>query len=1025
MSNTTDTNAFNIPTFLPDFSSYFDNSDFEIAGAGHYADVYSVLLGKKKFAFKVLRRFSYSSEAELMKSFNFELMSWLEVGSHPNVLGLVGICYTSLTCPGLQPGFISEWQDNRDVTSYLKNHDADILDIIEGILKGLEHMHKKGVVHGDLRGGNILVSKQGVPKISDFGLSKLFGRESSSSGGKGTLRWMARELLEADSEASGPKMSIMRSTASDVWSSAMTILELYSGENPFYNYKTDPYVVQAIVRGVLPQFPGPLYRHWRKYESLLKSLCESCWVRDPQERPDVYGLLMRLRHFKSGVTDSASYIDEGQSLTPRARSLCEAGGLSEEIDAFGLSSHTEGLNLPVSSVQEPIGDELEQKPTIIDNHQIEVSVTGKDKPTSRANGMFDDEVIGTASRPSKKAAQEIAAKQAYGALVTAEAEHFIDMTESLGSRSKLVCSPVGFYLHKVKAGRGYVLVKVFSGLSPGLFSPADEKTIVEGFLKELALWKHHCSTNTFGTLLGRCDSVDSVLPCPTYQETVIAKDYVQDSQNINLLDFFLGIAKGLDHLHSKGLPHGDIRADNILVGSDGVPRIADFGLSRIRQMLDRMNLSTDADISPTRWMPVEIIRLDDSALYEPTIPGDVWSFGMTMFELWSGKQPYHDTRPERISVKIIQGILPSFSFPGNVKREFEVIRETVMFLCNLCWKEDPKDRKTIAELVHILRELVEGKPLRAIREEFDISETVVRSRQESGYAASSIDFSHGENSFANSNVSIFSEGGIFEVKEEKASSPDGFSSSRSDFNGSDRTAKGIKQPKMESYNGSSISSWSHSVNETHHENLNTSYQHYTDISRPPTNPSSASSTTPRPNLNNGVPRSYATLPPPPSPDSPWTEVISNKTMLLNYMAGKKKEAKIALKTTSEGEPHLLRFTSVSLIDGKEYGRSTNRTKKKAEEEAARQTIERLSAEDPSITSTSPPYLTKFKSYLAQHDLTNRIEWIYESDGEDHMLTWTCEIRRDGVDMAKGVASRKQDAAEQAAKKVAAIWARRI
>ncbi|KAI5117624.1 hypothetical protein M0805_001267 [Coniferiporia weirii] len=262
--------------------------------------------------------------------------------------------------------------------------------------------------------------------------------------------------------------------------------------------------------------------------------------------------------------------------------------------------------------------------------------------------------------------------------------HFLDgvdttyyvtnLTDAIKSRSELVCSPVGFYLHKVKIKRKIALVKVYNGLSPKAITPAIKKEMFNEIMRGLALWNQFCRSGTnFANLLGWCDSVDSVLPCPVYQESAVAKDYLQKQKDVNLMDFFLGIAKGLDYLHSLGYSHGDMRADNIFVGDDGEPRITDFGLPRIRLMLEKIGLGADPDndISAIRWMPVEFIQLDDEAVHEPTKPGDVWSFGMSMFELWSGKVPYYETKLELVPLKINRGSYPRFPAPGFVKHEFE------------------------------------------------------------------------------------------------------------------------------------------------------------------------------------------------------------------------------------------------------------------------------------------------------------------------------------------------------------------
>ncbi|KAI5117625.1 hypothetical protein M0805_001268 [Coniferiporia weirii] len=456
--------TFDIPSFLPDFSVFLRDTDFDIEGAGHYADIYSAALGKKRLALKVLRRFSFSSPLELKKNFNYELVSWLKVGLHPNILGLTGIYHTFLAGPERQPGFLSEWQENKEITNYLKtNPEADIIGVIQGILSGLGHMHKKGVIHGDLRGGNILASKEGVPKIADFGLSKLFGRDSSNSGCAGTIRWMARELLEADPKASGYEASSRRSTASDVWSAGMTILELFSGAHPFFNFKIEAYVVQVIVQGRLPDFPGALHDHWKKYEASLISLCKSCWIREPHHRPDVDDLLARIRKTELEGDTNGDNKPEDQSLTPRLHPRdSPLDHLSRDISSFRLASPTEDLSITVEFPQEPVNQDFPERRfpiagelsrqssptnqgeagnstdvvneplkgnkisymTALRNHfvlsrqlrkcLVQSSSCGPaHAPTWSVSILVDGIVLGEAPGSSKKLAQEEAAKQAY------------------------------------------------------------------------------------------------------------------------------------------------------------------------------------------------------------------------------------------------------------------------------------------------------------------------------------------------------------------------------------------------------------------------------------------------------------------------------------------------------------------------------------------------------------------------------------------------------------------------------------
>ncbi|KAH8112999.1 kinase-like domain-containing protein [Phellopilus nigrolimitatus] len=414
---------------------------------------------------------------------------------------------------------MSVWQENGDINQYLEeNPDVDFWSILQGISSGLKHMHQKGVIHGDLRGGNILVSEDGVPMLSDFGLSKVSGQDSSVSKPSGTLRWMARELLEENPTASGSEVSARRSKASDIWSLAMTFLELLSGEHPFYDKRGEYSVMMAIVAGVLPEFPGVLHDHWLEFEQPLMEICAKCWAQDPSDRPDAETVLEELREPKLADRPECENGSEDSSLTPRAHPLEDE--LLESIEALSLSpSPTEdyidvadffpdanggGGSSPESSVCDDyaesqsysiINKENGQRSKAFDNPTMSYMtalnnhLSANNQPrklllrrdsigpdharTWLATISIDNDVIGSAAGMTYKSAQEEAAKQAYSIL---EKENigsnvpylpiFLNRLNVRGLRSQ-------FHWHTVACGNwfkqvgGYVSVLYRSGVVVG------------------------------------------------------------------------------------------------------------------------------------------------------------------------------------------------------------------------------------------------------------------------------------------------------------------------------------------------------------------------------------------------------------------------------------------------------------------------------------------------------------------------------------------------------------------------------
>ncbi|CAE6445327.1 unnamed protein product, partial [Rhizoctonia solani] len=107
-------------------------------------------------------------------------------------------------------------------------------------------------VHGDLKAVNVLVSSDGIARLSDFdfsimsGVSSLVFSESSNSR-TGSLRWAAPEILLEEVRT--------RTTESDVYALGMTMLEIFTGEVPYPDCRTEIGVIRTVERGALPARP--------------------------------------------------------------------------------------------------------------------------------------------------------------------------------------------------------------------------------------------------------------------------------------------------------------------------------------------------------------------------------------------------------------------------------------------------------------------------------------------------------------------------------------------------------------------------------------------------------------------------------------------------------------------------------------------------------------------------------------------------------------------------------------------------
>ncbi|RLN74928.1 hypothetical protein BBJ28_00026138, partial [Nothophytophthora sp. Chile5] len=113
-------------------------------------------------------------------------------------------------------------------------------------------------------------------------------------------------------------------------------------------------------------------------------------------------------------------------------------------------------------------------------------------------------------------------------------------------------------------------------------------------------------------------------------------------------------ALGLDYIHKKRVVHGDLKLNNILVGADGLAKLADFGLSTVRTSSTLSKTSADAPkvSGGLRWRAPECLRK------RPTFASDVYSFAMCMIEAAIGEPPFAFLDDDAVRDNLKEGEIP-------------------------------------------------------------------------------------------------------------------------------------------------------------------------------------------------------------------------------------------------------------------------------------------------------------------------------------------------------------------------------
>lgn len=164
-------------------------------------------------------------------------------------------------------------------------------------------------------------------------------------------------------------------------------------------------------------------------------------------------------------------------------------------------------------------------------------------------------------------------------------------------------------------------------------------------------------------------------------------EYLRDPNES--LDFLQGAkqgALGMQYLHEHcKVLHRDLKSPNLLMNSQGVVKIADFGLTSF----EVTSADKTMEIGSYRWMAPEIMAHEDYSF-----PADVYSYGIIMYEMLTHEMPFKTTKPMQVANgvlhKMLRPVLP------------EDTPEAVQSLISDCWQKEADKRPTFKEVVERL-----------------------------------------------------------------------------------------------------------------------------------------------------------------------------------------------------------------------------------------------------------------------------------------------------------------------------------
>lgn len=235
-----------------------------------------------RVAVKVLHPgLSSNANEATIKQILEEFQRWSRL-QHQNVLPLLGITTDYEQTVSL----VTNWVDKGNSHDYVQDQTVDPRPLLVGIARGLQYLHNQPTIHGDVKGFNVLISDQGHPLLTDYGLSSLVNvsfSQTVSYSNSNTLRWMAPETMKSENQ----EMTVK----GDVWAFGMIALELFTRQVPFPD-KQGLHEVNKRVQEGPPDRPDNDSTISRMTDEWW-SICLLCW-QDQEHRPDMSGVISEI-----------------------------------------------------------------------------------------------------------------------------------------------------------------------------------------------------------------------------------------------------------------------------------------------------------------------------------------------------------------------------------------------------------------------------------------------------------------------------------------------------------------------------------------------------------------------------------------------------------------------------------------------------------------------------------------------------------------------------------------------------------